>query len=156
MSVTDGKSNASPCVFAGFIDGKDEFVGLFLDSSIRRWDLNDRINSKGKITGPTMTNSTKTLTHIQGGIAVPSEDGLVYFLDPYTGKELQPHQKAHADDVLSVDCCKDLMISTGAGEDSSAVLWFRSETEADANGIIKSPDYSVSYNLVSPQIEGLV
>ena len=156
MSVTDGKSNPSPCVFAGFMDGKDEFVGLFLDSSVRHWDLNDRIHSRGRITGPTMTNSTKTFARIQDGIGVPSEDGLVYFLDPYTGKELQPHTKAHADDVLSVDCYEDLMISTGAGEDSSAVLWLRTSTEPEASAIVKSPDYSVSYNLVSPQIEGLV
>lgn len=149
MTVTDEKSNPAPCVYAGFTHDKGGFIGLFLDSSIRRWVLTNRIHSQGRVGGPTMTNSTKTFTRVcNGGIAVPSEDGFVHFVDPVSGKVLQPATKAHADDVLSVDCRGDLLISTGAGEDSSAVLWVKTDEKLNDN--------SITYNLVSPQIEGLV
>jgi WD40 repeat protein len=154
MTVTDGTSNPSSCIFAGFVE--DNFVGLFLDSTIRRWNVKDRINCQGKIVGPTMTNSTKTFGKIKpGGIAVPSEDGFVHFLDNKSGKQLQPPTKAHADDVLSVDVRGDLLVSTGAGEDSSAVVWLFTENDEEIQEI-KSAEYSMTYSLVSPQIEGLV
>jgi WD40 repeat protein len=156
MTVTDGTSNPSSCVYAGFMSNGEDFVGLFLDSTVRHWNVRDRINCQDKLKGPTMTNSTKTFGRLtSGGIAVPSEDGSIHFMDLTTGKPIQPPTKAHADDVLSVDVRGDLLVSTGAGEDSSAVIWLQTENASEAADI-KSGDFAISYSLVSPQIEGLV
>ena len=152
MTVTDGTSNQAPCVYAGFTGNGAEFTGLFLDSVIRRWKTSDRIYCQGKVIGPKMTNSTKTFASISSqAIAVPSEDGYVHFLDLSTGKTVQAPKKAHADDILSVDVRGDVLVSTGAGEDSSAVIWIRS-----SENLSHADDYNITYALVSPQIEGLV
>ena len=155
MTVNEGTSNPAPCVYSGFSADCEGFIGLFLDSTVRRWSLRDRIASQGKATGPKMTSSTKTFTRTSGfgGIAVPSEDGYVHFLDFMSGKPTQAPTKAHCDDVLSVDCRDNLLISTGAGEDSSCVIWARL-SEADSSFV--KTDYNLSFNLVSPQIEGLI
>jgi WD40 repeat protein len=155
MTVSDATSYTSPCVYAAFAHNDDEFIGLFLDSTARRWNVKDRIYCKAKLYGPKMTGSTKTFALLPNqGIAVPSEDGYMHFLDR-DGKPTQAPTKAHADDILSVDCQDGLMVSTGAGEDSSAVLWLQPENDSELVEI-KSQDYSVTYSLVSPQIEGLV
>lgn len=148
MTVDSGISNPAPCVYGGFTADGSGLIGLFLNSAIQRWELSDRVYCKGKLVGPArMSNSTKTFTKIPGGgIAVPSEDGTVHFLS-LAGGVVQPATKAHADDVLSVDCVGDLLVSTGAGEDSSGVIWVR-----DTHTL----DYKLSYHLVSPQIEGLI
>ena len=155
LTVNEGTSNNSPCVYSGFTADGEGLIGLFLDSSVRRWSMKDRLRSQRTILGPKISNSTKTFTRIDesGGIAIPSEDGTVHFLNAMTGKLIQDPTKAHADDVLSVDCRGDLMVSTGAGEDSSAVLWVRLLTDSDED--VKA-NYKLSYNLVSPQIEGLI
>jgi WD40 repeat protein len=155
MTVTDGTSNTSACVYANYVKKDEEFIGLFLDSTIRRWTTRDRIHCQQKVTGPKMVNSTKTFSKTSNdSIAVPSEDGYVHFLS-LDGKPCQSPVKAHADDVLSVDVRGDLMISTAGGEDSSAVLWLRANSDSEA-ARIKGVDYGVTYSLVSPQIEGLV
>ena len=145
LTVDSGTSNPSPCVYGGFTADQSGLIGLFLNSSIQRWELSDRVYCKQKIIGPQMKSSTKTFTRIQGTneFAVPSEDGKVYFMSFY--QKTSPPIKAHADDVLSVDSRNSLLVSTGAGEDSSAVIWRRTDMP-----------YTMSYNLVAPQIEGLV
>jgi WD40 repeat protein len=156
MSYNNGNSNPSPCVYAGFTANSTGVIGLYLDSSIQLMDLSDRLFARRKISnGPRISTSTKTFTRIDryGGIAVPSEDGSVFFLN--TNKEesfLQKPIKAHADDCLSVDSRGDLLVSTGAGEDSSAVIWVR---HPDGSSIMAN-EYKLTYNLVSPQIEGLI
>jgi hypothetical protein len=102
-----------------------------------------------------MLGSTKTFARVDevGGLAVPSEDGFVHFINVMSGKAIQQPVKAHCDDVLSVDCRGDIMVSTGAGEDSSAVIWARISAEESA---ALKQDYNLTYNLVSPQIEGLI
>ena len=160
MSYNNGNVNPSPCVYAGFTCDSQNIIGLFLDSSIQRMHLSDRIHARTKITtGPRITNSTKTFSRInnRGGIAVPSEDGCVYFMNTDSRAHpsnpfIQKPIKAHADDCLSVDCRGDLLVSTGAGEDSSAVIWVR-HPEGSA---IMTDHYKLTYNLVSPQIEGLI
>jgi WD40 repeat protein len=158
VSYNNGNSNPSPCVYAGFTADNEGVIGLFLDSSIQRMHLSDRLYPRTKMSfGPRISTSTKTFTRIDshGGIAVPSEDGSVFFMDSSdgAGKFMQKPIKAHADDCLSVDCRGDLLVSTGAGEDSSAVIWVR---RTDGSAIMASNQYKLSYNLVSPQIEGLI
>jgi COMPASS component SWD3 len=155
MSYNNGNSNPSPCVYAGFTADSTGVIGLYLDSSIQRMDLSDRLYARRKIAnGPRISTSTKTFARIDKsfGIAVPSEDGSVFFVNTHNESFIQKPIKAHADDCLSVDCRGDLLVSTGAGEDSSAVIWVR---HAEGSSIM-SNDYKLTYNLVSPQIEGLI
>ena len=158
MSYNNGNSNPSPCVYAGFTSDSEQVIGLFLNSSIQRMHLSDRVYARSKIScGPRISTSTKTFARInsQGGIAVPSEDGSVYFMDTFgdpSNPFIQKPIKAHADDCLSVDCRGDVLVSTGAGEDSSAVVWVRC---ADCPAVM-SDQYKLTFNLVSPQIEGLI
>ena len=156
LTVNEKTSCPSPCVNAGFTFDGQGVIGIFLNSSLRRWNFKDRINSEIKFMGPKITSSTKTFTHVdeKGGIAVPSEDGSVYFINSNTGRSIQEPFKAHSDDILSVECRGDLMVSSGAGEDSSVVIWSR--ILADEPRVDQSEDYSVSFHLVSPQIEGLI
>jgi WD40 repeat protein len=150
LSYNNGNSNPSPCVYGGFTSDSKGVIGLFLGSSIIRMDLSDRVYPREKLSGPTISNSTKTFARIDshGGIAVPSEDGSIHFLG---GRHSQRPMKAHADDCLSVDCRGDILVSTGAGEDSSAVIWVRQPL-----GEVPPEDYKMTFNLVSPLIEGLL
>ena len=154
LTVNEKTSSPSPCAFAGFTSDGEGLIGLFLNSSLRLWSFKDRINSQVKFAGPKMTDSTKTFTNIdgKGGIAVPSEDGTVHFINSKKGKSIQSPFKAHSDDVLSVECRGDLLVSSGAGQDSSVVVWVRSEDES----LVRADDYNLSFHLVSPQIEGLI
>ena len=154
MSLNEKTSSSFPCMYSGFTSDGKGVIGLFLNSSLRRWNFMDKINSDIKFMGPKMTNSTKTFTNIDrlGNIAVPSEDGSVHFLNSKKGTATQPAFKAHSDDVLSVDCRGDLLVSSGAGEDSSVVIWTKNQQDE----IIRDENYNLSYNLVSPQIEGLI
>jgi len=151
LSYNNGNSNPAACVYGGFTADSKSVIGLFLDSSIIRMDLSDRVYPREKLIGPKISSSTKTFarTDAHGGIAVPSEDGSIHFFGRKTPS--QKPTKAHADDCLSVDCCGDLFLSTGGGEDSSAVIWIRRPAQS-----VMPNDYKLTYNLVSPLIEGLI
>ncbi len=153
MTVNNGEIHPSPAVYATFLSNNEGVVGLFTNSSIVTYHLSDRVYPKRRMPSPNVGVSTKTICSIPSEsnlYAVPSSDGMVHFLNVATGESAQPARKAHADDVLSVDVRGRVMVSTSGGEDSSGVLWVQTDVD------LQDKEYTVSYHLVCPQIEGLV